>query len=100
MGTPQTTSLRLHLTAAGGQKEAFLNQNVPHDATVGELVAEMLPQMELPVRDPQGRPLSYRARLEREGRHLQGSERLTEALQPDDTIQLLPNVDAGGGSPA
>jgi len=61
-------------------------------------VAEMLPQLELPVRAPQGRPLTYRARLEREGRHLQGSERLTDALQAGDTVQLLPNVDAGRGT--
>ena len=37
----------------------------------------------------------YFATLEREGRHLLGSEKLFEALRPNDRLVLTPNIDAG-----
>jgi len=53
--------------------------------------------MELPESDSQGRPVVFRARLEREGRYLHPSEVVGEALQTDDRISLQPNIDAGAG---
>jgi len=78
-----------------GQKVLAVS-NVADDVTVSELIREMLAKMRLPVNDAAGRPLSYHARLDREGRHLQGTERVRESLQPGDRIVLQPNVDAGG----
>jgi hypothetical protein len=69
--------------------------NIPADATVGELINGLLAQMRLPKNDVNGQALSYRARLEREGRHLHASERVGDALQTDDRITLQPNIDAG-----
>ena len=40
--------------------------------------------MQLPKSDIGGRPLTYHARLEREGRHLHASELVGEALQEQD----------------
>jgi hypothetical protein len=78
-----------------GQKVLAVS-NVADDVTVSELVRELLGRMRLPANDPAGRPLSYHARLDREGRHLQGGERVRESLQPGDRVVLQPNVDAGG----
>jgi hypothetical protein len=52
--------------------------------------------MELP-RNAAGRPVTYHARLDREGRHLHATETVGEALQPNDRIVLQPNIDAGVG---
>ena len=52
-------------------------------------------KMGLARNDVEGRPLRYRARLEREGRHLDGHERVDEALKPDDHVVLMPTVHAG-----
>jgi hypothetical protein len=79
-----------------GQKVLAVS-NVPEDVTISELIQELRDRMRLPANDSAGRPLSYHARLDREGRHLQGGERVRESLQPGDRVVLQPNVDAGGG---
>ena len=70
--------------------------SLPSDSTVHELVQGLLPRMRLPRADSQGRALTYRARLEREGRYLNGSETVGEVLRPEDRIVLQPSVTAGG----
>lgn len=80
-----------------GQKILSVS-NVPVDATVGEVVHGLISRMRLPANDAGGRPLTYHARLDREGRHLQGAERVSAAVLPGDRIVLQPNVDAGGGA--
>jgi hypothetical protein len=88
-------TLGLHVSDVSGQRTVRAS-SVPRGATVGELVHGLLAKMRLPRNDVSGRPLTYRARLEREGRHLNGSERVGEALRDDDRIVLQPNIDAGG----
>ena len=68
---------------------------VSPNSTVGELVQGLVPKMELPTADPEGRRLSYHVRLEREGRHLHASEIVGDVLQPNDQIILQPNIMAG-----
>jgi hypothetical protein len=80
-----------------GQKVLRVGQ-VPDDTTVSELVHDLAGRMRLPANDSGGRPLTYHARLDREGRHLQGSERVADVLQPHDRLVLQPNVDAGAGA--
>ncbi|NOT26369.1 MAG: hypothetical protein HOP16_09750 [Acidobacteria bacterium] len=77
-----------------GQKVLSVS-NVPDDVTVSDLVQGLVGRMRLPSNDAAGRPMSYHARLDREGRHLQGTERVRESLQPGDRLVLQPNVDAG-----
>jgi hypothetical protein len=52
--------------------------------------------MKLPRLGNGGRPLTYHARLEREGRHLHATEVVGEALQESDRIMLQPTIEAGG----
>jgi hypothetical protein len=103
METPTTTmrerprSIDLQASDVSGQKLANA-KSVPADSTVGELVQGLLVEMKLPRNDVAGRPLSYHARLEREGRHLHASEVVGDALQEQDRIVLQPNIDAGRGA--
>ncbi len=85
----------LEVSDVSGQKAATV-RNLPGDTTVGELVESLLRELDLAHDDPDGRPLSYQARLEREGRHLLASERAAEALMTGDRLVLQPNIDAGG----
>lgn len=91
----QTLEKRVTLSArdATGQNASRVSSDV--DATVGELVADLLAEMELPKNDPTGRALTYHARLEREGRHLHAAERVGDALEEDDKLVLVPNIQAG-----
>jgi hypothetical protein len=79
-----------------GQKEVQASA-VPRDATISEMVHELLAKMGLGRNDAEGRPLNYRARLDREARHLNGDERVGDALRPEDRVTLHPSADAGGG---
>jgi len=68
---------------------------VPSGATIAEFVKTMLGRMRLVGTDHEGRPLTYRARLSREGRLLNPSERVGDALRPDDEVIIAPRIDAG-----
>ena len=74
-------SMALQLTAQDvtGQKKVKVS-SVPAEATVRELVHGLLAKMGLVRQDLAGQPLEYRARLEREGRHLNDSELVSDAL--------------------
>jgi hypothetical protein len=78
-----------------GQKVMSVS-NVPTDATISELIQGLISRMRLPANDAGGRPLTYHARSDRQGRHLHGTERVTDAVSPGDRVVLQPNVDAGG----
>jgi hypothetical protein len=84
------------VTDVTGQKVLAVS-GMPDDVTVSELIQGLVGRMQLAQNDVSGRLLSYHARLDREGRHLQGSERVAEAVRPGDRVVLQPNVDAGGG---
>lgn len=84
----------LRISDVSGQKTVKASA-VPRHFTVGELVQGLLARMGLARNDVEGRPLHYRARLEREGRHLHGSELVGDALEDDDLLVLQPNIDAG-----
>jgi hypothetical protein len=89
-------TITLHASDISGQKMAKAT-GVPVDATVGEVVQRLLahPNMTLPRNDASG-PLAYHAILDREGRNLQPSEVVRDALQDEDRIVLLPNnINAG-----
>ncbi len=92
--TSTMTTRRLRASDVSGQKHAEASE-VPSDCTVDELVRCLLTEMQLPANDVEGRPVSYQARLDREGRALLGAEVVGESLQDDDLLVLQPNVDAG-----
>ena len=95
MSATAVMEIGFEVSDVSGQKMVRVS-NLVNDATVSELVRGVLPGMQLPQNDAAGRPLTYHARLEREGRHLQASERVADALLPGDRVVLQPNVDAGG----
>ena len=66
------------------------------EMSVGELLDALVPRMKLPRRGNGGRPLTYHARLDREGRHLHATEVVGEVLQPKDRIMIQPTIEAGG----
>ena len=72
-------------------------KSLDREITVGELLESLVPRMRLPRLGNGGRPLTYHARLEREGRHLHASELVGDALQPQDRIMLQPTIEAGRG---
>jgi len=92
MGKP--AEIELEISDVSGQRVLSVT-NAPTANTVGELIREVLGHMNLPKNDPGGAPLTYQARLEREGRHLHASERIGDALERGDRLTLQPNVDAG-----
>ena len=99
MGTVPKDQIGFTVSDVSGQKQ--LRVTDPQDnATVGELVEGAVTQMRLPRNDAGGRPLNYHARLDREGRHLHGSESLIDALESGDHLTLQPDIDAGGSSPS
>jgi hypothetical protein len=87
-------ALELSASDVSGQRRVSL-RNVAGRATVGELVKSLVARLGLVREDAEGRPLTYRARLEREGRSLAGSELVGEALQPKDRISIYPHIQAG-----
>lgn len=91
----ESKAIGIQVSDVSGQKVHNVS-NIPTDATVGDLIQGLLGQMKLPHNDVSGRPLTYHARLDREGRHLHASERVGEALQQGDSVVLQPNIDAGG----
>jgi hypothetical protein len=64
-------------------------------ATVSELISAAIPRMNLPSKDNTGSPVCYRARHERDGRHLHDSEIVGDALKNDDRVVFEPNIEAG-----
>ena len=87
-------SVNLLAQDVSGQKKVRVS-DVSGDSTVRELVRGLLTRMRLVDKDVGGRPIEYRARLEREGRHLHDSELVSDALQSDDQIVLQPKINAG-----
>jgi hypothetical protein len=89
-----TMGLGLNISDVSGQK-LFRASGIPLGTTVTELVQGLLAKMGLARNDVEGRPLTYNARLDREGRHLNGGETVGDSLENDDLIVLTPNIDAG-----
>jgi hypothetical protein len=94
METTMTLDLEIEATDLSGQKAVTVNQ-IPDDASVAELIDELRSKMRLPGDDAEGRPVSYHALLEREGRHLHAGERARDVLEPRDRIVIQPSIDAG-----
>lgn len=94
MATATILDFDLYAKDVTKQKKVKVS-NVESDTTVRELVNGLVEKMKMMETDMQGRPLHYRARLEREGRHLLDSEFVRDALLPDDEIVLHTKINAG-----
>lgn len=96
MSTAATMSETLELTASdvSGQRRVKV-RNIATQATVGGVVRSLVAKLGLIREDAAGRPLTYRARLDRESRSLNGGELVGDALKPNDRISLYPYIQAG-----
>ncbi len=94
MSTTFAETIDLTVSDVSGQKRVKAS-SVPSNVSISEMVQELLARMGLGRNDGEGRPLNYRARLDREARHLNGDERVGDALQPGDEVTLHPSADAG-----
>lgn len=90
-----TTTLDIMAADVTGQNVVNVN-SLDRAMSVGELLEALVPRMRLPRLGNGGRPLTYHARLEREGRHLHTTEVVGDALQTRDRITLQPTIEAGG----
>lgn len=90
----KTTTMELTISDVSRQKVRRI-ENVPVETTAAEIVESLLDDLGIPRNQPDGRSLSYRALLPREGRHLRPSERIGESLQDRDHIVLQPAIEAG-----
>ena len=89
--------LDISATDVTGQNVVNLHINASdREMSVGELLEALVPRMKLPRLGNGGRPLTYHARLEREGRHLHATEMVGDALQESDRLTLQPTIEAGG----
>jgi len=99
MGTPAEETMEtrtVEVSDVSGAK--VVEADVPSEFSVAEMIRTMVGEMDLPVNDAAGQPVTYRAHLEREGRQLLPSERCGDILQKEnhDRITLEPdNIDAG-----
>ena len=91
----QLANLNLNVSDVTGQRHATARA-IPADFSVGQVIDGLLPQMQLNRTDRSGNPVQFDARLDREGRHLHRSERVGDALRPNDEITLHPRIMAGG----
>jgi hypothetical protein len=91
-----TMGIGINVSDVSGQKLVRAS-GVPLSTTINELLQGLLAKMGLARHDVAGKPLAYAARLEREGRQLNGEEVVGDSLENDDLIVLTPNIDAGAG---
>lgn len=69
---------------------------IPTHQTMGELLDGVLvPRLQLPRFDSEGRNVNYSARIERSGLKFQRSGLIADALQPGDHVVVQPEVQAG-----
>jgi hypothetical protein len=94
MAMAAAMTLGLRVSDLSGQKTVRAPA-VPKSLTISEFVQRVLAKMGISRNDVEGRPLAFQARLDREGRHLHGSETVGDALREDDEIVLTANIDAG-----
>jgi hypothetical protein len=94
MTTAAAATLGLRVSDVSGQKRVKAS-GVPRNATVRELVQGLIARLGLTHKDVNGHPLTFQARLAREGRHLHGHETVGDTLREDDEIVLTPNIQAG-----
>lgn len=86
-------TIDLVVSDVSGQKRRA--SAVPKSSTVAEMVHELLVKLGLRRDDAEGHAISWRLRLDREARHLNGDELVGDALEADDQVTLHPSADAG-----
>ena len=91
-----TAAINLDIVARDvSRQRSFRASAVSGLSTIGELTKTLVSGMGLLPQDSRGNPLSYRLRLEREGRQLSSSEFAADALKTGDEVVITPRIAAG-----
>ncbi len=91
---PESATIKITASDISGQKKEEFS-DIPSDASIKEVVEKMVSEMNIPRNDPNGNSLSYQAFLDRQGRHLNPSEIVSDTLEQDDSLVLHPRINAG-----
>lgn len=83
------------ITARDVTGQRRTSYEIPCSSSVNDLIDRVGSRMNLLQEDADGRPITWYARHEREGRALHRSERVGEALLDQDEIRLQPEISAG-----
>ena len=65
------------------------------EASVQDMLEELVDQLALPLNDTAGTPIAYQARLHSSGRALSSGELVRDAVAPDDSVMLMADINAG-----
>lgn len=84
------------ITARDVTGQRRTSYEIPRNSSVNDLIDQVGDRMNLLREDADGRPITWYARHEREGRSLHRSEKVGDALQDSDEIRLQPEISAGG----
>jgi len=92
-------TLTIEVSDTTGSKVAEVS-DIEGDLMVPDFIDAMVQSLDLPRNDPAGNPVAYRARIDREGRHMDPSKSVREeGIRQRDRIRLEPdNIDAGAGN--
>ena len=90
-----TRTMSFEVRDVSGQRSATVN-DCPLDASVGEIIPELLSLMSLPANDLSGGPVSHSLRRDSDGAILHDGDVVGEVVQPGGRVVLQPSVDAGG----
>jgi len=92
--TAYDKTMDIHVRDVASQRP-YRARGLRAELSVGDLVRGLSEKMNLPKTDATGQVHAYHAYLGREGRHLHASERVGDALRPEDEIVLQPDIQAG-----
>ena len=77
-----------------GQKR-YRVRGASGDDTVGQFTDRLLGRLNLPATSNDGQALTYYARRDRDGRHLNRTELVSDTFQDNERVTLQPDISAG-----
>jgi len=88
-----TSTIRVQVSNQTGHIRKYAA--VPRDASVSELIAAVIPTLNLPMNDSAGRPLYYTMRHDESGRQMSNGEIIADTVLEDNTLRLMPDITPG-----
>jgi len=85
----------ISITAKDVTGQRRVSYEIPRDASVEDVIERLSTRMNLFREDATGRPITWFARHEREGRSLHRSEVARDIFKDRDEIRLQPEISAG-----
>jgi hypothetical protein len=89
----QPNGINIKVKDTTGQR-TFEVGPLPSDATIDEVVKNLLSYTQEPTHDQEGRVIPYALRNS-EGRLVGGNERLGDCVEDQSTVEFMPTINAG-----